>query len=680
MRPHLIAGALLAALALAPAALAETSWFLGDIGMDEVQQGMLLFPAPEKPGRYHPARGLETAVTARLTGVMARVEVRQRFVNHSPSWQEATYVFPLPPGAAVDTMRVEVGDRVLVGEIQTKEAAKKTYEVAKREGKKAALVEQARPDVFTTSVANVGPGEAVTVVIEYLERLRWQDGRFSWRFPMTLDERFRPGPATSGSGAAVRAEAEVPTRTITDDLDQGPTVKLEVDLDALFPLASVRCDTHPVEVEEAGPTTRRIRLADGEVPAFRDLVLEWAPALPDAPLAAVRVERRGGAIYALLMLQPPRPEAVTDQRLDREALLVVDSSGSMKGPRMDQARVAVADGLGRLKPSDHFNVIDFDSKASAVFPTSRAAQPAHLDDARAFVEGLRADGGTNISAALDLALGAPPVEGLLRQVVFITDGQIDNEAQLFQQIRRQLGKARLFTVGIGDAPNVRFMAGAARHGRGSFVQIDHPDKVRSEMERLFAKLETPVVRDLAVSWGGSAATTAVEAWPKTVPDLYVGEPLVVLARLGDAVDAVRTAGRSGGDAFEVSLPLPEEDRPGVARLWAREKIAALQDSLALGADRNVVRKQVTATALEYGLVSDFTSLVAVDKTPSRPEGEALEKTDVKSLLPADRAKPKRKRPAPVQGVPEPEEWAMLLLTMVALTHLTLAERAARENG
>jgi Ca-activated chloride channel family protein len=648
------------------AVLHANSWFTGDMSLYEPGRGTLLFPL-EKPGRYAPAQGLATKVSIQVTGILARTQVRQSFVNPSRDYQEGIYVFPLPPRAAVDTLKVIIGDRVIVGEIRTKQKARAAYQAAKAAGKKAALVEQARPDVFTTSVANIGPGEKVVVVIEYQERLSWRDGKFALRFPLTVSTRHDPGHQKASGDLA-----PIPEAPRVDSSEEGPTVALDVELDAGFLLSRVECTSHKLKIERPGPTKRRISLAESRVPADRDFVLTWEVVETEAPQAMLRMERRGEDVYVLLLVQPPRAEVAKSQRLPREILLVIDSSGSMEGSRMENARAAVLETMGRLHPEDRLNIIDFDSQARALWTSSQSVTPEHRAKAAAFVKEIQAGGGTNMGAALDLALGADSVPQLLRQVVFITDGQVNNESELFRIIRRKLDKSRLFTVGIGAAPNGFFMQRAARFGRGTFTQIDGEKQVAERMAALLRKLENPLVRDLQVTWQGET----VEAWPAQIPDLYLGEPLMVVARLHKPGSLVTIQGVGGGTPFQATISLPKESRKGVARLWAREKIAGLSVQQVEGREAAGLKAELTKVALEYGLVSRYTSLVAVEKERSRPQEAPLKTRRIPNLRPKD----VRPSPAPIQGVPEPEEWALLLLALGVLTHVALREGARQEGA
>ena len=382
------------------------------------------------------------------------------------------------------------------------------------------------------------------------------------------------------------------------------------------------------------------------------------------PRAALFGEQWAGSHYALLMVMPPAAET-RPAPLPREVIFVVDRSGALLGESMGQAQAALQLALRRLRPSDRFNVIRFNHAAEALFPGALPASPANLARAVRYVEQLRADGGTEMLPALQLALGRDAEAGLLRQVVFLTDGSVGNEPALLQLIHRRLGQSRLFTVGIGSAPNSHFMTRAAAFGRGSFTYIGRVDEVQERMEALFAKLENPLLTDIRVHWPEGAQ---VEMWPQRVPDLYQGEPLLLTLKTERLPAAVRIEGRLGGTPWHESVALRGGGRQsGVHLLWARRKIAALMDRKTRGGDPAELRSAIVDVALEHRLVSRYTSLVAVDRTPARPVGEALLQKPVPVNLPSGWQKegvfgrlPQTATPSAVQI------WSGLLLLLLGM--------------
>lgn len=612
-----------------------------EVRLGDVTAGRLLFRTTE-PGVYLPAPVVMTDVRMQVGGLIARVTVSQRFYNPTDRWLEGVYVFPLPEDAAVDHMRMRIGERLVEGRIKPREEAKAIYERAKAEGRKAALIEQERPNLFTNSVANIGPGEDVMVQIEYQQTLRYDAGGFALRFPLVVAPRYlpeRPGVATTVSqgGAAAGAEDDDPARisppVLRPEAGAVNPVAIEVTLDAGFPLARLESPSHKIEIAEAGPGRRVVTLAEGAVAADRDFVLEWRPETGAAPGLALFAERLGGQDHLLLMLLPPERPLKRQAIPPRELIFVIDTSGSMAGPSIRQARQALKTALGGLRPDDRFNVIQFNDATQSLFPEAVAASPENLARAGRYVAGLEAEGGTNMAPALTRALASGGTEaGRLRQVVFLTDGAVGNEAELFALIHAGLGESRLFTVGIGSAPNSYFMRKAAAFGRGTFTHIGAAEAVGERMAALFAKLEAPVLTDLEVEFPGAER---VEAWPRLLPDLYQGEPVVLAARLPRAAGRIRVTGKFRDEPWQAELPLAGgRESPGIATLWGRRKIEALMDSLHQGAKPEEVRQAVLEVALAHHLVSRYTSLVAVDATPSRPGDETVVRREVPLNLPA----------------------------------------------
>lgn len=552
---------------------------------------------------------LGATIEVRVTGIIARTKVTQIFQNPSPDWVEGIYIFPLPGDAAVDTLRMKVGDRTVLGVIQEKEEARRTYEAAKQQGSKASLVEQERPDVFTTSVANVGPGETVEVAIELQQVVQWGRGRFSLRFPMVV----RPE-----EGKAQHGRLRLPPVLRRGSAPVNP-FSFHADLSPGFPLARVESPSHAITVVKAKGKNFRyaVDLTKGVEHADSDLVLEWTPDIGREPRAVFYSEEVDGEKYALLMVMPPDAPGVVASRLPRETVFIIDTSGSMDGPSMPQAREALLFGLGRLQPGDWFNVIEFDSKATSVFPESVPATPDALEKARRFISGLDADGGTQMLPALQIAFQKPAPGELVPQVIFATDGQLSDEREVVRFLKANLGNRRLFPVAIGEAPNVPLLRRLGDLGGGSFTQIADVRNVQAAMGALFSQLESPMLRQIEAQWSDPSA----EAWPARVPDLYLGDPLVVTAHLEDGDGQVTVSGQRGGAAWQDSFAVAGEFKgAGIDKLWARKKIQGLSDSLADGGDPEEVRRGITRLGLRHHLVTDYTSLVAVDPEETAPSG------------------------------------------------------------
>jgi Ca-activated chloride channel family protein len=610
--------------------------------LDEVRAGALLIHDGE---RYVEAPRVATDVDVTVSGPTARGRVTQIFDNPTKKWVEAVYVNPLSEGGAVDALKMVIGDRIVVGDIKERGEAKAIYEEARRTGRKASLFEQERPNIFTSSVANIGPGERVVVQIEYQEPVHISSNTSSLRVPLVVAPRYIPDPVVQtvdfNGGGWGHTSDPVPDRgRITPPvLDPRVTartnpVAITVHLNAGFPLGEVKSHHHAVNIEQPSADARLITL-DGKVtPADRDFELTWTPAAAEAPTAGLFRERVGDADYVLALVTPPSVPDSRKDTPDREIVFVIDNSGSMAGTSIEQAKASLQFALGRLKPTDRFNVIRFDHTMDVVFRDTVPASTENVSRAARFVSDIDARGGTEMVPAMKAALTDRRGAGsqYLRQVVFLTDGDIGNEQELFDTIAAMRGRSRVFMVGIGSAPNSFLMTRAAEIGRGAYTHIGSVDQVQERMRELTEKLESPAVTGLTASYTGGA----IDATPSPLPDLYRGEPVVIAAKLGAADGVLEIKGMIGDRPWTVSLPVARAaEGAGLSKLWARRKITDAEmtrrHDLSTAADAD---KRIVALALEHHLVSRLTSLVAVDATPSRPEGATLTRAEVPLNLPA----------------------------------------------
>ena len=598
---------------------------------------------------------VNTDIQLDITGLVTRVEITQQFSNHGSHWAEGIYRFPLPAGAAVDRMRIKVGERILEGEIQEKESARQTYKKAMESGQTATIVEQQRRNQFETRLANIGPGETIEITIGYLQNVSYSDFSYHLRLPMTFTPRWEPGrlPVQEPSATPSPAPYLVPAGSST-----GHRLKLQARLISSAQLAAIESRYHDVDIRqvENGYT---IELLNANEVSDRDFELSWTPSLQSHPSASLTTFNDGESVYAQLMLAPPLADAISPR--PREVVLVIDTSGSMEGASMPQAKAALKHALESLDADDYFNLLQFNSETEQLFEQSVPVTRNSLYSAQNFISGLQANGGTDMAPALKTALLLPEIPQLMRQVVFITDGAVGNETELLQRVANDLGDSRMFTVAIGHAPNSWFMRKAAEIGRGSYVHIGKPEEVEKQMSALWGRIQLPALTNICVEWGDSA-----EYYPEIIPDLYAGEPLWLLARLPSEPTMIGLCGQLNGrdwnlnvNGWDAASSGPGEDN--LAKLWARKKIEALQDSLMFGADPELTRLETTGLALDYGLLTRHTSLVAVDKTPRRKNGEPQAKTDIPGLLPAG-------SPARLAGYPNTATgWlAQLMLSLFVL--------------
>ena len=619
----LIAVAAVAAFGMARAAADRTDG-------DAIAAGTLLLQ-PRGGGAALPAVRLGTHFEVRVSGAIARTRVVQAFRNSGPDWASATYLYPLPDEAAVDSLKMVVGQRVILGEIRRRAEAAEIYARAEAQGQKAALVEEQRPNMFTNRIANIAPGETVLIEIEYQAPVRVRGGEHSLRLPLVVGPRYLP--PTMAATEAGRADARAITAPIADPRTTPPLnpVTIEIHLQPGFPIANLISAYHPISSEDGPGGGRIVRLAAGEVPADRDFALSWRSAAAEASVGLFR-ERVGGSDYLLATVTPPVDDRRRRNMPPREMIFVIDNSGSMAGDSMEQARQSLLHALRTLTPADRFNVIRFDDTMTMLFEAPVAATADQVALAARFADSLEADGGTEMLPALRAALVDPtPADRRIRQLIFMTDGSIGNEDEMLAAIGEGRGRSRVFMIGIGSAPNNFLMRRMSEAGRGLYVQIGDTAEVNARMTDLLDRLARPVVTDLEARIAGSD----IAITPALLPDLYAGEPLVLLARGAALAGTLEISGRIGGAEWRRSVPLVEAaEGPGVARMWARRRIDEIETAATLGTlDRDRAADLIARIGLEFGLVSRETSLVAVDRTPSRPPGARLTREALPLNLP-----------------------------------------------
>lgn len=579
-----------------------------------------------------PAVRLGTDYAVKVSGHTARVTVTQAFRNTSRQWMEATYLYPLPDDGAVDSLKMVVGQRIFVGKIKQREEAMKLYEQAKAEGRKAGLVEQQRANLFRNNVANVGPGETVVIAIEFQAPVRAVDGRYSLTLPLVAGLRYAP-PHTLTGAAALRDAAAVNAPVAHPKLgrDLNP-VSIAVELAPGFEPVGIRSPYHRIAVESKGPGVQLVKFAASQVPADRDFELNWHAAGSAPVLGAFRQQHRG-LDYVMASLTPPA-QAGKGAAAPREMVFVIDNSGSMSGESMPAAKASLLYALGTLRPQDSFNVIRFDDTMTMLFDHAVAASPEQIALARRFTKGLEASGGTEMLPALKAALveGRGAARKAIRQVVFMTDGGLSNESEMMAEIGANGGRSRVFMVGIGSAPNTYLMRRMAEAGRGTYTNIGDGGEVSAKMQALLNRLSAPVAHDLKASVEGGK----FELVPRDLPDLYAGEPLLLLGRGKGLAGKVTITGMIEGRKWSTTIDLGQA-RPSdaVARMWASRHVADIEAQRWSGQlDDRLADAAIAETGLSFGLVTSRTSLIAEDETPSRPAGARLVPEELPLLLPA----------------------------------------------
>lgn len=578
---------------------------------------------------YKPSVLLGTDVDIQITGPIARVSVKQQFYNPSSEFVEGKYVFPLPEKAAINAMTLHIGERIIKGEIHEKEQAQKIYQQAAREGKHAGLVEQQRANLFTTQIANIAPHETILVEIIYIDTLARIGNEFSFYFPMTLTPRYMPAP--TNDIASTLDTGFIFGKDIPAELANPARIKVRIN--DVINLQNIRSSSHKISQKQRNDHWL-ITTKETYIPMDSDFKLQWKISSAQNHTPAFFVDELNGEHYGVLMLMPPETPAAKDI-IARDSVFIIDTSGSMSGQSIEQAKAGLVFAINHLNEQQLFNIIEFNSIHQKLFAQSQRATTDAKQQALAFVASLQATGGTEMAPALRTALTLPSDPEYLRQIIFITDGAVSNEDELFSIIHQLLGESRLFTVGIGSAPNSYFMKKAAEFGRGTQTSISQLSDVNNTMSKLFTQLEKPLLRDIKITMPDK---TIIEMYPQKIPDLYAGEPILVAMKFNQIPQSIKITG-DGNQPWEEIINTHKKTKPvndektGITSLWARAKIEALSDRMLREGNSETFRREIIDVAFTHQLVSQFTSFVAVEEIISRPPDAAVKQEDVANLIP-----------------------------------------------
>ncbi|HKU74751.1 MAG TPA: VIT domain-containing protein [Pyrinomonadaceae bacterium] len=565
-----------------------------------------------------------TEVKAEISGFISRVVVTQQFENPFKEKIEAVYTFPLPQNAAVDDMTMIVGERTIRGKILPREEAQAVYDAAKSSGKVASLLDQERPNIFTQSVANILPGNQIKITISYVETLSYVNGAYEFVFPMVVGPRYVPGTPTGrvqGSGFAPDTDRVPDASRITPNSPPSATrsghdISLDVTLDAGLILDDVNSKTHNVDIQRTDSHSARLRLREGSTIPNKDFVLRYdvaGRAIQDA-LLTHRSEKGG---YFTLILQPPDRVTVEDIR-PKELVFVLDTSGSMQGFPIEKAKETMKLALDSLYPSDTFNLITFAGDTRILFPKPVPATRANLNKAQAFLNSRSGSGGTEMMTAIKAALQESDDQSHIRIVCFMTDGYVGNDMEIISEVQKH-ANARVFSFGIGSSVNRFLLDKMAEAGRGEVEYVSLDDDGSAAARRFHERVRNPLLTDISIDWSG---LPVADVYPQRIPDLFSAKPLILTGRFTTAGrGTIRLKGKMGGNDFvrEIPVELPETMalHDVLAPLWARARVDNLMTEDFAGAQSGNMRADlkdtITQIGIEYRLMTQFTSFVAVEE-------------------------------------------------------------------
>lgn len=620
-----------------------------------------------------------TEVDVKVSGVIADVTVTQTYRNEGTRAIEARYVFPGSTRAAVSGLNVRLGDRLIAAQIREKQQARIDYDAAKKEGKTAALLEQHLPNVFQMNVANILPGDEVKVELRYTELLVPQAGNYQFVFPTVVGPRYN-SPQSSNADAKW-----VPQPTLRAGIAPNTTFRMKVALDTPLGIKEVRSTTHAIDVGKRDNDQHAdITLArTGEPANNRDLVLDWrlAGEKIESGLMLYKGQGDNAENFFLAMVEPPKSVAA-NAIAPRDYIFVVDISGSMHGFPLDTAKALLERLIGGLRPSDTFNVLLFSGSSKMLSPQSVPATRANIEQALATIRNYSGGGSTELIPALKRVYAEPKAEEVSRTVVVVTDGYVTVEREAFELVRRNLSKANVFAFGIGSSVNRHLMEGLARAGMGEPFIITDPLQAPAQAARFKRMVESPVLTNVRATFGG---LDVYDVEPQALPDVLGERPVIVFGKWrGEPKGRVVIQGQGAEGPYRQELVIDgktRQDAAALRSLWARHRIASLNDQEALeGGD--AFRQRITELGLRYGLLTQYTSFIAVDKVVRNSAPQASTSVDQPQPLPKGVSElavgQGQMLGAEVPSTPEPETWGAiaLLLSMLAM----LRRRARRHDA
>ena len=593
-----------------------------------VTEGTLLRFNPKDPDAVEPCPLKHTDVQAEITGFIARVRVTQEFSNPTKEKIEAVYKFPLPPDSAVDAMTMLVGERKILGKIKRREEAKQIFEQARNAGRLASLLDQERPNIFTQSVTNIGPGQTVKIEISYVEPLKFEDAAYEFSFPMVVGPRYTPR-SMNDPGAVIPKRTPEGTRA-------GHDLSISVSLDAGMPLAKLDSPTHVVDINRPNASRAAVKLKDQATIPNKDFILRYAvtaPKIQDTVLA--NASAKGG--YFMLVLQPPDRVAKSEVA-PKEIVFVLDVSGSMMGFPIEKAKESMQMAIDGMNPRDTFNLITFSGDTSVLFPQPVPATPENIRKAQEFLGTRRGNGGTEMMKAIRAALDPSDDQSHIRIACFMTDGEVGNDFEIIDEVKRHKN-ARVFSFGIGSSTNRFLLDNMARFGRGEVQYVGLNDDGSAAAKRFHERVQNPLLTDISLDFGGLPVT---EVYPKRIPDLFSAKPVVVFGRYSGSVKGgIKLKGNLAGKPFErtiaLNLPAAESGHDVIPTMWARTKVDDLmgQDLTGVqsGSMRGDLKEAVTKLGLDYALMTQFTSFVAVEESTVTEPGKPPRRIEVPVEMP-----------------------------------------------
>lgn len=558
---------------------------------------------------------LSTSAEVSVIGVIADVTVRQVYKNSGKKPLEAIYIFPASTRAAVYGLIMKIGERTLTAKIEKREEARQIYETAKSEGKSASLLEQQRPNVFQMNVANILPGDIITVELKYTEMLIPENSLYEFIYPTVVGPRYSNKPSDSASSRD--KFVETPFRSEGEKPDY--TFNIKISLASGVPIDNIFSSSHNVKIVKNGEKQATITLDDQDkFSGNKDFILKYSLSGGKIETGLILSEI-GNENFFLLMLQPPK-RVLESEIPKREYVFILDVSGSMNGFPLDVSKKLIGNLLAGLKPDDKFNILFFAGGFSLLSDSSLTVTPDNIAKATEMLRSHKGGGGTELLPALNRAFSLPKSDGYSRTFVISTDGYIDIEKETFKLINDNLDNSNVFIFGIGSSVNRYLVEGIARVGRGEPFIVTNENEADSVATRFLHYISSPVMTGIKVEYQGF---DVYDVEPGVIPDVFAARPIIIFGKYRKPTDGfIKVTGNTGLERLTVTIPVILFGTPDTSSalkyLWARNRLATLSDFAAVSTPEEN-KQEIIDLGLKYNLLTAHTSFVAVDEDIRRKD-------------------------------------------------------------
>jgi len=583
-------------------------FFVSLLGMAQQENSPYLLVSDKEA--VIPLKASKTAI--QVSGTIAHVELTQVYHNQGTTPIEAKYVFPLATGAAVHKMQMKIGARTVNAKIFEKKKAQQVYDTAVKEGKRAAKLDQERPNVFQMSVGNIMPNNEITIVISYTELLVPTNGSYEFVAPAVV------GPRYTGEHGKAEPVFHMP---YTESGVKAPfNFDLNAAINAGVTISNMSSPSHEINVNYANPKTAAVYLSKSNTnPGNRDFILRYSLRGNSVQSGLLLYEHQDENYFAYIMEPSKKPKQKDVP--NREYLFIVDVSGSMNGYPLEVSKELMRNLLCNLSEGDTFNVQLFASSSTMFSFNPVPATEDNVEAAITFLSDGQSGGGTQLLSALRKAYQLPrSKEGSSRSMVIITDGYVSVEKEAFQLIENNLDQANVFTFGIGSSVNRYLIEGMAKVSHSQSFVATSKEEALKVAKSFKAYIDTPILTQVKFN---TKSFEVYDIAPASIPDVFAARPVVIYGKYkGKPTGKLVLTGYHGKKRFkheyDVSKGNLSPQNKALRYLWARKKIAQLDDYNSLFNED--VQAQVTALGLQYNLATKFTSFVAVDETVVNENG------------------------------------------------------------